>query len=215
MTGSKIDCNRNCLNCPFPEMPEECKNATVTYEEFLELRAIDKELLFPKTRKQRQSAIYSRRYYESHKEQVLKKGREWRSKNREHVRARGRKYYHEHKAEYAARWEHRYKKHREEILAERKKWREQNPTYFHDYYQRNKRRINSRFDYNRQKYGPIQASIKIARTARGWTQKGLADRLGLSYKTIACWEQGKNPANWEKLYQVMPELERMRYCEAY
>lgn len=213
MTGGKIDCDGICSRCPYPEIPEECENAPITHEEYLELREIDRTLLFPKTLKQRQRAVYARRYYETHKEQVLARCKKWRSENRDHVIARNRRYYQDHRDEYDARWRKRYQLHREEILAQRKQWRESNPTYFRDYYQRNKRRINSRYDQNRKKYGPKQVAIRKARQARGWTQKNLAERIGLSEKTIAYWEQGKNPANWEKLYQAMPELERMRYCE--
>lgn len=214
MAGNKIDCDGVCSRCPYPEIPAECENAPITHEEYLELREIERTLLFPKTRKQIQRAACLRRYYESHKEQVLARCKKWRSENREHVIARNKRYYQEHRDEYAARWRKRYQLHREEILAQRKLWRESNPTYFRDYYQRNKGRINSRFDQNRKKYGPKQAVIREARQARGWTQKDLAERMGMSYRTIACWEQGRNPANWEKLYQAMPELERRCNIEA-
>lgn len=204
--NEQLNCGGNCLKCPFPEVPQECSSAPVTYEEYRELRAIDREILFPKTRKQRQNAVYGRRYYESHREQVLERCRRWREENRDHIRARGRKYHREHKDEDAARWRKRYSIHRREILAERKKWREENPDYFREYYRKNKEAIDTRFQRNREVYGPKQAVIREARAARGWTQKELAQILGLHYKTIACWETGRNPANWERLYEAMPEL---------
>lgn len=207
MTGSKIDCNGNCLNCPYPEMPEECEKAPLTYEDYIELRRIEKEFVHPKTPAQKKRAIYDRRYYEKHREKCNARRKKWREDNLDHVRAVNRRYYKEHKEECLARGKYFYRKNRASRLAKKKEWREANPTYFHDYYQKNKGRINERCDQNRRKYGPIQASIKMARTARGWTQKDLAKHMGLSYKTIACWERGINPANWEKLYQVMPELQ--------
>ena len=204
---TKIVCDGDCLHCPYPETPGECENAPLTYEEYLELRRIEKELLFPRTKAQKKRAIYDRRYYERHREKVLARSKNWRENNQEHVRAVARRYYEEHTDECLARGKYFYRKNRASRLSKKKEWREANPTYFSDYYQKNKDKIDARFNRNKRRYGPKQAVIREMRLARGWTQKGLADRMGLSYKTIACWEQGKNPANWERLYQVMPELQ--------
>lgn len=204
--GARIVCDGNCLQCPYPEMPKECVDAAMTYEDYLEQRRIEREIISPKTRKQKLRCASQKRYYEKHKEEVQARSKRWRERNREYVKQRNKKYYQEHKDEYSARGKYFYYKSHERRLRKKKEWREKNPTYFKDYYQANKERIKKRIKHNQKVYRPVQAVIREARLARGWTQKDLAQVMGLHVGTIASWEKGQNPANWEKLYKVMPEL---------
>ena len=59
---------------------------------------------------------------------------------------------------------------------------------------------------NRDKVAEYQKAIAKARKARKWTQKELAQRLGVSRSLVAQWENGMAPANWELLFGVLPEL---------
>ncbi len=53
----KLICNHDCLNCPYPDVPEECLAEPVTYEEYKELNRIEKEIINPKTIEERKEAI--------------------------------------------------------------------------------------------------------------------------------------------------------------
>ena len=44
-----IECNHNCLECPYPDVPDECLEAALTWDEWQELDAIDKDIINPKT----------------------------------------------------------------------------------------------------------------------------------------------------------------------
>ena len=48
-----IECNHNCLECPYPDVPDECLEAALTRDEWQELDAIDKDIINPKTTKQK------------------------------------------------------------------------------------------------------------------------------------------------------------------
>ena len=60
----------------------------------------------------------------------------------------------------------------------------------------------------KQKYGPEQRKIANSRKRRGWTQKGLADMIGVSEYTVLNWENGHSRANWDLICGVFPELKR-------
>ena len=38
-----IECNHNCLECPYPDVPDECIEAALTWDEWQELDVIDKD----------------------------------------------------------------------------------------------------------------------------------------------------------------------------
>lgn len=46
-----IECNHNCLECPYPDVPEECLTAALTWDEYRELDAIDKDIINPQNGK--------------------------------------------------------------------------------------------------------------------------------------------------------------------
>lgn len=38
-----LSCNHDCFNCPYPDVPDECLSAPLTYDEYKESRRIDSE----------------------------------------------------------------------------------------------------------------------------------------------------------------------------
>lgn len=65
-----IECNRNCLECPYPDVPEECLEAALTWDEWRELDVIDKDIINPKTAKQKAVAARQKAWYEANKDKI-------------------------------------------------------------------------------------------------------------------------------------------------
>ena len=65
-----IECNHNCLECPYPDVPEECLEAALTWDEYKELDVIDKDIINPKTAKQKAVAARQKAWYEANKDKV-------------------------------------------------------------------------------------------------------------------------------------------------
>lgn len=65
-----IECNHNCLECPYPDVPEECLEAALTWDEYKELDVIDKDIINPKTAKQKAVAARQKAYREANKDKV-------------------------------------------------------------------------------------------------------------------------------------------------
>ena len=65
-----IECNHNCLECPYPDVPEECLEAALTWDEYRELDVIDKDIINPKTAKQKVVAAQQKAYREANKDKV-------------------------------------------------------------------------------------------------------------------------------------------------
>lgn len=65
-----IECNHNCLECPYPDVPEECLEAALTWDEYKELDVIDKDIINPKTAKQKAVAAWQKVWYEANKDKV-------------------------------------------------------------------------------------------------------------------------------------------------
>lgn len=65
-----IECNHNCLECPYPDVPDECLEAALTWDEWQELDAIDKDIINPKTAKQKKVAAWQKAYYEANKDKI-------------------------------------------------------------------------------------------------------------------------------------------------
>lgn len=65
-----IECNHNCLECPYPDVPEECLEAALTWDEYKELDVIDKDIINPKTAKQKAVAAQQKAYREANKDKV-------------------------------------------------------------------------------------------------------------------------------------------------
>ena len=71
--------------------------------------------------------------------------------------------------------------------------------YQHPYYMRNLAWLHG-----------TQGCIRDARRARGYTQRHLARLLGVTQPLISLWERDMVPADWPRLYAVLPELEADR-----
>ena len=65
-----IECNHNCLECPYPDVPDECLEAALTWDEWQELDAIDKDIINPKTTKQKAVAAQQKAYREANKDKI-------------------------------------------------------------------------------------------------------------------------------------------------
>ena len=65
-----IECNHNCLECPYPDVPEECLETALTWDEYKELDVIDKDIINPKTAKQKAVAAQRKAWYEANKDRV-------------------------------------------------------------------------------------------------------------------------------------------------
>ena len=65
-----IECDHNCLECPYPDVPEECLEAALTWDEYKELDVIDKDIINPKTAKQKAIAARQKAYREANKDKI-------------------------------------------------------------------------------------------------------------------------------------------------
>ena len=82
-----VECNHNCLECPYPDVPDECLEAALTWDEWQELDAIDKDIINPKTRKQRAVAAQKKAYYEANKDKVAARKKAYYEANKDKVAA--------------------------------------------------------------------------------------------------------------------------------
>ena len=81
-----MDCNRDCLNCPYPD----CIDPPLSIGEYRDLEAVDKEILHQKTEKQRRALAYQKAYYEANKDKLgcqaaIKVARQKRNWSQEHL----------------------------------------------------------------------------------------------------------------------------------
>lgn len=65
-----IECNHNCLECPYPDVPDECLEAALTWAEYKELDTIEKTIINPKTAKQKAVAAQQKAWREANKDKV-------------------------------------------------------------------------------------------------------------------------------------------------
>lgn len=65
-----IVCNRDCFNCPYPDVPEECLSQPLTYAERRNLDWIETEIINPKTAAQKTKAAQQKAYREANKEKL-------------------------------------------------------------------------------------------------------------------------------------------------
>ena len=87
-----IECNHNCLECPYPDVPEECLEAALTWDEYKELDVIDKDIINPKTAKQKAVAARRKAWYEANKDRVAAQKKAWYEANKDRVAARKKAY---------------------------------------------------------------------------------------------------------------------------
>ena len=82
-----IECNHNCLECPYPDVPDECLEAALTWDEWQELDVIDKDIINPKTAKQKAVAARQKAYREANKDKVAAQKKAYREANKDKVAA--------------------------------------------------------------------------------------------------------------------------------
>ena len=82
-----IECNHNCLECPYPDVPDECLEAALTWDEWQELDVIDKDIINPKTAKQKAVAARQKAYRAANKDKVAAWQKAWYEANKDKVAA--------------------------------------------------------------------------------------------------------------------------------
>ena len=70
-----VECNRDCLNCPYPDAPEECLEAPLSLDDYRELDWLDREIIRPKTERQKKASAKRRAYREANREEIAAKQR--------------------------------------------------------------------------------------------------------------------------------------------
>ena len=78
-----MKCNRDCFNCPFPD----CVEDTLDAEDYRLARQIEREVILPKTKREKEIAAKQRAYYEANREEIAAKQRAYREANREKYNA--------------------------------------------------------------------------------------------------------------------------------
>ncbi len=76
-------CNKDCLHCPYPD----CINDDLDYEDYKAAAQIEREIILPRTAKQRKVAAQKKAYYEANREKVAAQHKAYREANREKVAA--------------------------------------------------------------------------------------------------------------------------------
>ena len=76
-------CNKDCLHCPYPD----CINDDLDYEDYKAAAQIEREIILPRTAKQRKVATYQKAYYEANREKVAAQRKAYYETNREKVAA--------------------------------------------------------------------------------------------------------------------------------
>ena len=70
-----VECNRDCLNCPYPDVPEECLEGQLSLDDYRELDWLDREIIRPKTERQKKASAKRRAYREANREEIAAKQR--------------------------------------------------------------------------------------------------------------------------------------------
>ena len=83
-----VECNRDCLNCPYPDAPEECLEAPLSLDDYRELDWLDREIIRPKTERQKKASAKQKAYYEANREEIAAKRRAYYEANREEIAAK-------------------------------------------------------------------------------------------------------------------------------
>ena len=66
-----LSCNHDCFNCPYPDVPDECLSAPLTYDEYKESSRIDSKSRYEqKTNAQKKVAAQRKAYREANREKV-------------------------------------------------------------------------------------------------------------------------------------------------
>ena len=76
-------CNKDCLHCPYPD----CINDELDYGDYKAAAELEREIILPRTAKQRKVATYQKAYYEANRERVATQQKAYYEANREKVAA--------------------------------------------------------------------------------------------------------------------------------
>lgn len=68
-----VECNHDCLNCPYPDAPEECLEAPLSLDDYRELDWLDREIIRPKTERQKKASAKQKAYREANREEIAAK----------------------------------------------------------------------------------------------------------------------------------------------
>ena len=82
-----VECNHDCLNCPYPDVPAECLDAPLTVDDYKWLAELDREIINPKTAQQRKIAAQQRAYREANKDKIAAQKRAYYEANKDKVAA--------------------------------------------------------------------------------------------------------------------------------
>ena len=115
-----IECNHNCLECPYPDVPEECLEAALTWDEYKELDVIDKDIINPKTAKQKAVAAQQKAWYEANKDKVAAQKKAWYEANKDKVAARQKAYREANKDKVAAQQKAYREANKDKVAAQQK-----------------------------------------------------------------------------------------------
>ena len=115
-----IECNHNCLECPYPDVPDECLEAALTWDEWQELDVIDKDIINPKTTKQKAVAAQQKAYREANKDKVAARQKAWYEANKDKVAAQQKAYREANKDKVAARQKAWYEANKDKVAARQK-----------------------------------------------------------------------------------------------
>ena len=115
-----IECNHNCLECPYPDVPDECLEAALAWDEYKELDVIDKDIINPKTAKQKAVAAQQKAWYEANKDRVAAWQKAYREANKDKVAAWQKAYREANKDKVAARQKAWYEANKDKVAARQK-----------------------------------------------------------------------------------------------
>ena len=82
-----VECNHDCLNCPYPDVPAECLDAPLTVDDYKWLAELDREIINPKTAQQRKIAAQKKAYREANKDKVAAQKKAYYEANKDKVAA--------------------------------------------------------------------------------------------------------------------------------
>lgn len=68
-----VECNHDCLNCPYPDAPEECLEGPLSLDDYRELDWLDREIIRPKTERQKKASAKQKAYREANREEIAAK----------------------------------------------------------------------------------------------------------------------------------------------
>lgn len=116
-------CNMDCFNCIHPD----CINDAMEAADYRESRALERDYISPKSRKEKQIADQKRARQEANKEKIAARSRAYYAANKEQILAQQHAYYAANKEMVNARSREYYKGHKEHLAERARERREADP----------------------------------------------------------------------------------------